>query len=170
MFIKNKEKLSFSITSFEAKLLLMKYLRFKRNFIGVLSEFRHGDFAEDIVALNQREIIAVEIKLSKNDFLKDFKNKAFKHENKDKNFYDKFYFCVPYYIAEFAKNHLKNSPYGILVINDFKAIVSLKKAKMLKERKGIDKKILFDILARVTSENIALMQKKRYFDIYSYKI
>ncbi|WP_291951319.1 hypothetical protein [Campylobacter sp.] len=145
----------------------MKYLKFKRNFIGVLSEFKQGDFIEDIVALKENEIIAIEIKLSKNDFINDFKNKSLKHKNKDKNFYNKFYFCVPYYMADFAKNYLKNLPYGLFVVNDFKAVVAIKKAKLLKEARFVDKKILFNFLSRSTNENITLMQKNIRINNYT---
>lgn len=57
----------------EAKLLLQEYFRYKRQFIGVVSEFSFwlGEI-EDIVAFNSEEVVVVEIKISKARFSKRF--------------------------------------------------------------------------------------------------
>ncbi|MBF7047096.1 hypothetical protein IY804_03255 [Campylobacter volucris] len=58
----------------------MKYFKFKRNFIAVSSEYKHNHYIEDTVAFTHDEIRVVEIKLSKSDFIADFKNKHAKKQ------------------------------------------------------------------------------------------
>ncbi len=118
MFIKEakKEKLN----STQIKLVLMEYFRYKKQYIGVVSEYAHYcDEIEDIVAFKNFDIAVVEIKISKSDFLKDFKKP--KHSlNCNKIWYSHFYFCVTEELKDFALRYLKENGYkhyGILVAN-----------------------------------------------------
>lgn len=96
------------------KVLLFKYFRFKRGLHCTTETDVFYRDIEDFVAFNDKEIYCVEIKTDKTDFLNDFKTKQ-KHKNPMK--YDKFYFCVPMFLADFVIEYLKNYPkYGLIVI------------------------------------------------------
>ncbi|EAI7269846.1 hypothetical protein B0619_07360 [Campylobacter lari] len=143
MFIKNNQKKDLNFSSAEVKLLLMKYFKFKRNFIAVLSEYKHNHYIDDIVAFTRDEIRAIEIKLSKSDFIADFRNKHSKHQISNDIFYNRFYFCVPFYLGKFALEYLKNYPYGLLVIDSSRNVIVAKHSKVLKAKKELSKE--FDI-------------------------
>ncbi|TLD83930.1 hypothetical protein LS70_003740 [Helicobacter sp. MIT 11-5569] len=119
----------------EAKLLLQEYFRYKRKFIGVVSEYSFTlDEIEDIVAFDDKEIIVVEIKISKSDFLKDFKKH--KHTYFDKS-YHKFYYFVPNDLLDFVLEYLKKADgsYGVLSVNTRNEVYIAKSAKTLKGSK-----------------------------------
>lgn len=117
----------------EAKLLLQSYLRYKRNYLGVASEYCYAPSEiEDIVAFDEKEIIAVEIKISKNDFLRDFKKP--KHTRLE-NPYHKFYFFVPCELKDFVLEYLKNNgykSYGVISTNSKGEVYIAQSAKILK--------------------------------------
>ncbi|EKL1317328.1 hypothetical protein PQO74_000447 [Campylobacter lari] len=117
----------------------MRYFKFKRNFIAVLSEYKHNYYIEDIVAFTRDEIRAIEIKLSKSNFIADFKNKHSKHQISNDIFYNRFYFCMPFYLRKFALEYLKNYPYGLLVIDSSRNVIVAKHSKLLKAKKELNK-------------------------------
>lgn len=82
---------------------------------------------EDFIAFTENEIICIEIKISKSDFLRDFKTKD-KHKSSPNH--DKFYFCVSEEIAAFVDEFVReNYPsYGVLVATS-DGIKSIKQAK-----------------------------------------
>ena len=101
------------------KTALMEYFRYKKGMMLVCSE---GINNADINALDEKCLIEVEIKISKQDFQKEFKTslvsniwdlKARKHRNYATSitspFYivpNKFYFCVPEEISAWALEYL----------------------------------------------------------------
>ncbi|WP_104722364.1 hypothetical protein [Helicobacter mesocricetorum] len=148
----------------KAKLLLQEYFRYKRGYIGVVSEYSFwlGEI-EDIVAFNNKEIVVVEIKLAKNDFLRDFK-KA-KH-SKFKKPYNKFYFFVPNELLGFVLEYLEVNgykDYGVLSINSNKEIYVAKRANALKGSCLLnvfsDYTTLQSLISRMSSE-IIIERKK----------
>ena len=146
------------LTSKEIKNLLYSYYRSKRGYIGVMSEYRNlfeygYEEIDDFVAFNEKEIIAVEIKISKADFLADFKkrkhtllkeviNHRFYKKNKGLDYmlpraiyYHKFYFCVSQKMQEFASQYIKdNARYAGLLVAVDDNIVAIKKPMLLKPK------------------------------------
>lgn len=112
----NKNKLD----SARIKLALMEYFRYKRQFLGVMSEYSYYcDEIEDFVAFKNFEIAVVEIKISKGDFLADFKKP--KHSPTYQHWYSHFYFCVTEDLKDFVLEYLKDNGfkhYGVLIANN----------------------------------------------------
>lgn len=151
-----------TLNSTQIKALLFSYFRFKRQFLGVTSEvqFHYSDDIEDFVAFKDDEIIGVEIKVSKNDFLADFKNKNKHKRYLTQNFlypFNKFYFCVPVELSDFVEEFLaKNYPfYGLLIARDNDIFVK-RGAKRLRSKQDVfsfSNRFLRDkLLKRMSSE------------------
>lgn len=120
------------------KSLLFEYFRFKKGFLGVTTEmYLTANNIEDFIAFNKDEVVSVEIKISKSDFIADFKKK--KYSSFEMRCH-KFYFCVPFSLKEFVLDYLKGhnmNSYGVLVVNDNLNIIVAKKAKYLREKGNI---------------------------------
>lgn len=144
----------------QIKSLLFSYFRFKRQFLGVISEIQllKDDDIEDFIAFKENEIIGVEIKVSRSDFLADFKNKK-KHKKylTPDSLYplNKFYFCVPQELSDFVENFLeKNYPfYGLLVARANEIFVK-RNAKRLRDKQNIflDYSLRNKLILRMSSE------------------
>lgn len=96
---------------------LFSYFRFKAQLNCVTQVRCFYDDIEDFLAFDENKICCVEIKISKQDFLCDFKNKA---KHKSENLYDKFYFCVSRDMVDFTLNYLKQNGYnryGVIYID-----------------------------------------------------
>lgn len=137
MFIEEKQS---KLDSARIKLLLMEYFRYKKQFFGVVSEYRHYcDEVEDFVAFKNYEIAVVEIKISKSDFLADFKK--IKHAPTYQWWYSQFYFCVTEDLKDFVLEYLKGNGYGhygVLIANNGngKPYVSVARAAKRKGNKN----------------------------------
>lgn len=165
----------YKITSEDLKLALMQYYRFNYGYI-CTTEFRGAD----IIADTGKEIIEVEVKISKEDLIEGEKAKKIKHflyergKGKNRLHPNKFLFCVPDYLTEDALTWAKtlNSNYGVIQFNtkDFLRCLErnafswmnnncyltiIRSAKKLHEK--YDPKLIWDIAKRVTSEATNLM-------------
>ena len=113
--------MDYKITAFDLKLALLEYFRFNRQWV-CIDELRLAD----VVADTGKDIIEVEIKISKGDLVNKECRKT-KHQ-----FYcvgqqycglhpNKFYFCVPESLVEFAMEMcLKLNPkYGVIAFNPY---------------------------------------------------
>ncbi|TLE13381.1 hypothetical protein LS72_010000 [Helicobacter apodemus] len=145
----------------QIKALLFSYFRFKRQFLGVVSEIqllKDIDDIDDFIAFKENEIIGVEIKVSRSDFLADFKNKR-KHKKHltPNSLYplNKFYFCVPQQLSDFAEDFLsKHYPfYGLLVVRANEIFVK-RSAKRLRDKQDIFSNISLrdKLILRMSSE------------------
>lgn len=164
-------------TADKIKTALMEYFRYKNGMELVCSE---GINNADINALNNDVLIEVEIKISKEDFKKEFKctSKSFFldcKERKHKNYAEpekcvryivpnKFYFCVPENLYMWALDYLKdkNPKYGLMI---YKPSSFLHKIVVKKSARKIHNKIPTDrtkllVTKRATSELIILRRKK----------
>ena len=159
------------------KTALMEYFRYKKSIMLVCSE---GINNADINALNEKCLIEVEIKISKQDFQKEFKTslvpniwdlKARKHRNYATSttspFYtvpNKFYFCVPEEISTWALEYLKdkNPKYGLLVYKNkyLDSISVLKQARQLHETSP-NITVLKKVAKRLSSELIIERRKQK---------
>nr|DAV26579.1 MAG TPA: DNA repair protein MmcB-like protein [Caudoviricetes sp.] len=132
--------------------LLFEYFRFTRKMhcVSQISVF-YTDI-EDFIAFNNREIYCIEIKTDKRDFISDFKVKD-KHKSLMR--YDKFYFCVPIYLVDFAKDFLKGYPrYGLLVTNG-KNIRSIVRVKENRHTRGLVASDTYNLLVNRMSSELA---------------
>ena len=68
--------MSYKVTAFDLKLALLQYFRFKRQGVCV-EEFRGADIIVD----TGKEIIEVEVKITKADLINGEKRKQWKHES-----------------------------------------------------------------------------------------
>ena len=157
------------------KLQLFKYFRFDRDYIFVCSE---GINNADINAINDKNLVEVEIKTSKSDFLKEFdkksKIKKLKHSRYNKKLTYKnytipnyFYFCVPEDLKYFVETYLKENgytSYGILIIKEKRIFNHKSHIEVYKKAKRLHTKpptlnIFYKIGKRVESEMCNLYEK-----------
>ena len=104
-------------TSFDLKLALLQYFRFKRQWVCVY-EFQGADIIVD----TGKEIIEVETKITKSDLINGERRKARKHQlYKHGHSYqfchpNKFMFCVPETMVDIALGWAKeiNEKYGVI--------------------------------------------------------
>lgn len=111
-------------TTQKMKTALLHYLRFKRQAY-VATEVDYGLGPADILFIPKKEnkVYEIECKISKKDFLNEWKKKEHKHKhllpsNNLKINY--FYFCVPKEMSEFALEQVlqRNLPYGLMIFEE----------------------------------------------------
>lgn len=156
-------------TALEIKYALMYYFRFKRQWI-CASECMNND----VMAITNKDVIDVEVKISKYDLWKGEAKKS-KHKlysNSENPYWkyhrklmaNRFYICVPLNLEKEAKKWVEktNPKYGIIrYYPDCHVTTSIsitKTARTLKKEvfQGLEK----DIMMRVCSENIGLIEKQ----------
>ncbi len=115
-------KASYKISSFDLKLACMEQYRFNKGYVAV-DECNSCD----VIADNGKEIIEVEVKISKYDLLNGEKKKTVKHSNyanadKKKRWMipNRYYFCVPSSLSALAIEYAKelNPSYGVIQFDD----------------------------------------------------
>lgn len=160
---------------YKIKAALLHYFRFKHNSY-VATEVNYDLAIADVLSVTKKDSIVkeVEIKLSKNDFLKDAKKPKHLRLGRIINY---FYYCVPLQLKEFALEQLSNSKYGLMVFeekwehkNKLQEILSLensitiiKKATNLKNDKNYAEVLKEKIAFRAMSE-LNVLYKQVYFD------
>ena len=152
------------MTSLEIKHALMWYFRFKRQWLCATE-----CLCNDVMAITDKDIIEVEIKINKYDLWKGEAKKD-KHEKFRNPFYsnrlsseaNRFYICVPRDLIEEAEKWVEatNSKYGIIqchpdLATGFNIFIS-KTARTLHDKttEGLKESIMM----RVCSENIGLIE------------
>ena len=121
-------------TSKHLKTALLHYLRFKRQAY-VATEVSYHLGIADILFSPKKEkcIYEVECKISKSDFLNEWKHKDNKHKLLEKGNVqiDYFYFCVPKDLEEFALEQIKDTKYGLMTFEE----------KWVKYKRGLQEKL-----------------------------
>jgi len=150
------------ITSTHIKIAVMSYFRFKRQWL-CASECLNSD----VIAITNKDVIEVEIKISKSDLWHGEAKKGIHCHLKNPDHYyrwmlpTKYYICVPEYLIEEAKKWVEvtNTKYGILEYrhDKYNKIFTLKTAKRIHER--IKPEFTHATMMRVCSENIGQMQR-----------
>lgn len=157
------------------KLQVMKYFRYNKQYTFVCTECINNS---DISAINDTNLVEVEIKISKSDFLKEFDNssriKKLKHNvlqnNLNRKTYIKpnyFYFATTRELAPYIKNYLIDNDikyYGILVCEENRIFNTRSHISVYYKPKKIHSKkpnltIFYKIGKRVQSELIGLWEK-----------
>lgn len=166
--------------TFKMKCALLHYLRFKRQCF-VATEVNYGLGIADILYIPKKDkrIYEVECKISKSDFLNEWKKKEHKHFvlSKCSEAINYFYFCVTKDLEEFALGQIKDTPYGLLVYEEHwvhknklqekllleDSIVVIKNAKnLMKEDNKYYEAMKNTICLRAMSE-VATMYKEQIY-------
>lgn len=111
------------MNSKKIKTQVLMFFRFKRKYRYIATEV--GYYNADVMVSNGKQIIEIEVKTSFNDLKNDFKKK--KHlfymnpESKSKLKPNKFYFAIPKKLEEKTIKLLKDSPYGIIIVEPIKS-------------------------------------------------
>lgn len=145
------------------KLDLMKFLRFQKQYDCVCTECVNN---ADISAIKNQKLIEIEIKISKSDFKNELKHKSWKHDKyKDtqalKNtdwmrIPNKFFFCVPQEMEEWALKEIENInfKYGLIVWQE--GLVYIRRQALHIHNDKLNNFVLIEFCKRITSELINL--------------
>ncbi len=166
--------------TFKMKAALLHYTRFKRQAF-VATEVNYGLGIADIMFIPKRDnkIYEVECKISKSDFLNEWKKKGHKHLVLEKcsiniNYY---YFCVPKELETFALDQIKDKPYGLMVYEEHwthknklqerlwldESITIVKKAKNLIVGENSYLERMKDLIALRAMTEVATMYKEQIY-------
>ena len=123
-----------SLSTPEMKYYVLSYYRFQRQYPIAATEVAvFGNFVADVLASDlEKEFVEVEIKISETDMLGDFQHKSMKHtaylnsvltvkasfsEKELLTMPTKFLYAVPKEMKNFAKDLVKGTPYGLMVVD-----------------------------------------------------
>jgi len=152
----------YSLDSKQIKTALCHFFRFRKGCKYIATEA--GQFNSDFLAIMKNDLIEVEVKTSRQDFLQDFKkvkHTFYKNPN-HKWTPNYFYFAVPKELIEIAHLKCLGTKYGVLLIRDrllengryleFQEMpTTVKRAQRLTENKATQDHIHY-ICARMSSE------------------
>lgn len=141
------------------KCAALHWLRLDQRCVFIATEA--GGYCSDVIGINEKKFIEIEIKISKEDLRADFK-KHKHHEYLGRPTYgikpstgrwipNQFYFAVPKDLVEFAcqqSDERSGSQYGVISADDFKVV---KRAKWLHKRLP-DSAVKHSIALRMGSE------------------
>lgn len=157
------KKREINVTSDMMKIVIASHFRFKLHYYYTCTEY---DFM-DICCCNGKKLVEIECKISKADLKKDklkSKHKYYSGEKKTryKAIPNRFYYAITREMyedndcIEFIEQ--LNQNYGIMIIENWREPIIVKKAKNL-HLKDIPEKFIESIIKRITSENIGLRTK-----------
>ena len=124
-----------SLSTPEMKYYILHYYRFQRQYPIAATEVTvFGSYVADVLTSDlEKEFIEVEIKISEADMLSDFQHKSMKHtayldsvlhvegstlSAADRKYMPtKFLYAVPREMKNFAKEMIKGTPYGLIVVD-----------------------------------------------------
>ena len=157
------------MNSLEIKHALMSYFRFKRQWLCASEAL-----LADVMAITDKDIIEVEVKVSKNDLWEGEaikrKHKFFINPSLSRQHYmpNKFYICVRTELSEEAEKWVTkvNNKYGIIICKNRFApeerypfdIIITKSAKRLHDK--FSNNLKESIMKRVCTENINLIGRQ----------
>lgn len=137
------------MTSHDVKSKLLAYWRFKRRYQFIATEC--GTYNADILIANDKEIIEVEVKVSKSDLKNDFKKRKHKiyANGKSKWIPNKFYFGVPIELEDYAKELCEGTPYGVIRVQDGKYSPYRDFCKISKKAKKLTTKLNEELIHKI---------------------
>lgn len=156
------------LKSDEIKTKVLHYLRFKRDYSLVATEAgKKKKNNADVLASNFKDIVEVEVKISKSDLKNDFQKMKHARYASPRTQYtpNRFYFAVPKDLVEVALELTEGTKYGVMEVSDKplknytkESYVTVKKAaQVLKEK--YCKKLEHEMLMRLSSEMLRLRMK-----------
>lgn len=152
------------MNSVAVKTAVLCFCRFAKRYEYISTEC--GEFSADVLASNGKELMEVEVKVSKADFNRDFskrKHRIYARPDEPVSPYsvrdwipNKFYFAVPEHLKDAVLEVLKGDyqKYGLMVVGEGRidqAVTVVKKAQPLHSR-PILPAVLRKILLRCTSD------------------
>lgn len=158
------------------KASVLMYWKQKRGkkFVGT-EVFSCGNSLADVMALGPDIAIETEIKITKEDFRRDFTSKTYKHnilktkwQKPQDSMPHRFYFAVPSGLVLWAKSELNkmNSPYGLLeVVVNIDGSYLFGNTKVIRRAKSLHKfpmcKYLYEnTLSRMASQLCHLLEEQ----------
>lgn len=123
----------FNISADDIKNIIVHYYIEKRKFLCAVTEFKLGGNIADVLAINDNEIVEIEVKISKQDFLNDFKKEKHNLSLKAAN---RFYYAIPEHLYNFVCSYLEKHNYndiGIIIINKNLNVVIKKPAELIQD-------------------------------------
>lgn len=164
------------LTSVDLKYYILSYYRYVRHWCVIATEVNTlKSFIADVIASNGQELIEVEIKTSKEDFLKEFNTKEskhnlyldydMKHQHKlSKAAYqlmpNRMFYAAEPELAHFMTNILKGTPYGVIEVDYHKTIYPAQVIKTADQLHSIFPKQLYNkAIHRATSELVSLYKE-----------
>jgi len=163
------------------KAALLHYLRFKRQAY-VATEVGYGLGIADVMFIPKKDskVHEVECKISKSDFLNEWKKKEHKHSiltTKNNMVVNYFYFCVTKELEDFALEQIKDKPYGLMIYNELwthknklqeklwleESITIVKKAKNLIEGENTYLEKIKDLIVLRSMTEVATMYKEQCY-------
>ena len=172
MIKKEKNKL----TSIDLKYYIMAYYRYIRHWPVVATEVSTlKSFFADVIAADTQELVEIEIKTTREDFLREFSSKESKHNiyldydiNKAHQLKKQAYQLMPnrmFYAAEpklasIMVDILKGSPYGVIEVDITRPISPaqvIKSADLLHQT--FPKQLYNRAIHRATSELVSLYKE-----------
>jgi len=137
------------INSNKIKCALMHNFVFSRGYIGSTEIYSGFGIADTIFIKkkNPKDVVEIEIKISKADLIGEFKHKQNKHtmiEKEQCSYHawqaNKYYFCVPLELVEFTKELLtkyNKSKYGIIAYQEIWRPIKSKKVERLELEESV---------------------------------
>lgn len=154
------------MNSEEIKLAILDYLRYKRQYIYVATEV--GDYNSDVLAVDKKNTIEVEVKTSKSDLRKDRKkrkHRRYKERRSYEGIPNKFYFAVEEELKEAAIRECEslNPNYGVIVVSKTKwkhkyEVSIVRNAKVI--HRGTPTENMKNILAKRMSSEIVCLTRR----------
>lgn len=169
-----QKKGKIKLTSLDLKYHIMSYYRYTRHWPLVATEVNTlKTFYADVIAADIEELIEVEIKTSREDFLKEFSTKESKHNiylSKDMNkelgkgtyqlMPNRMFYAAEPSLCPLMLDILKGSPYGIIEVDYHRGITPVQVIKGATKLHNIFPKQLYSrALMRATSELVSLYKE-----------
>ena len=163
--INNNDKcnqIKVKLTAFDLKLALLEYFRFIRQWVCV-----DECMDADVIADTGKQIIEVEVKISRQDLLKGEEKKKWKHNwyrdalPNASNVPNKYYFCVPKVLQDIAIEYATslNPKYGVIIYDhETLSIEVIKSAHILHGNYHSNHR--YQIAKRTSAKIITMMQKE----------
>lgn len=163
------------LTSVDLKYYIMAYYRYIRHWPVVATEVNTlKSFYADVIAADTQELVEIEIKTTREDFLKEFSTKESKHNiyldydiskqhKLKKQAYqlmpNRFFYAAEKPLAQIMINILKGSPYGVIEVDTNREIPAqvIKSAEQL--HRIFPKQLYNRAIHRATSELVSLYRE-----------
>ena len=173
--VKIVKKVKNKLTSVDLKYYIMSYYRYIRHWPVVATEVNTlKSFYADVIAADNQEVVEVEIKTTREDFLQEFTTKQSKHNiyldfdttnqhKLSKQAYQLmpnrlFYAAEPHLTSLMVKT-LKGTPYGVIEV-DWRRAIPAQVIKSANQLHNIFPKQLYNrAVLRATSELVSLYKE-----------
>lgn len=150
----------------DIKSILLQLYRFKNRIYHIATEVMYADVLLYKENKRSSHVTEIEIKTSISDFKADLKKDKHTYYKDCKSYQnikpDFFYYCMPeiLYNKYTNKINLPNSNYGIMTIDRYGDVLTIKEAKRLNSYSFADKGTITKIVMRMSSEIATFWKQK----------